>query len=98
MALLCCEANCSSADSPAVSGGGRVGEGRGVAAPETGTTEDGKAGGTQGGGRGRTIRQFPCHIVHYIDILRIVCKQLSGSETLRVSTHAVIVVPELECH
>ena len=28
----------------------------------------------------------------------IVCKQLSGSETLSVSTHVVIVVSELECH
>ena len=40
MVLLCCEANCSSTtDSPAVSGGGGVAVGRGVAASRSGTTE-----------------------------------------------------------
>ena len=43
-------------DSPAVFGGGGVGGGRGVAAPNTGITEDGGAGGTWRGGRGRTKR------------------------------------------
>ena len=33
-----------------------------------------------------------------LDIPRIAYKQLSGSGTLSLSTHAVIVVPELEYH
>ena len=51
MLVLCYEANCSSTtDSPAVSGGGDVSVGRGVAAPGSGTTEG------VGGGRGKGIR------------------------------------------
>ena len=62
--VLCCEANCSEVDSPAVFGGGGIRGGRGVAAPDTGTTEEGEAGGMWRGGRGRTKRQFACHILH----------------------------------
>ena len=52
MVLLCCEANCSSTtDSPAVSSGGGVAVGRGVAAPGSGTTEgEGEEGGRGGNG------------------------------------------------
>ena len=45
MVLLCCEVNCSSTtDSPAVSGGGGVAVGRGVATPGSGTTEGWEGG------------------------------------------------------
>ena len=87
MVLLCCEANCSEVDSLAVFGGGGVREGRGVAALETGTTEDGEADGMLRKSERKNKKTAT-------DILRIVCKYLS--ETLSVSTHAVIVVPELE--
>ena len=67
MVLLCCEANCSSVDSPAVSGGGGVRGGRGVATPDTGTTEKGEAGDMwRRRERKNKKRQLPCHIPHYI--------------------------------
>ena len=67
MVLLCCEANCSSTtDSPAVSGGGGVAVGRGVATPGSGTTEG--VGGGGGGGKGcvaeeeENITCIPSHV------------------------------------
>ena len=102
MLVLCYEANCSSTtDSPAVSGGGGVAVGRGVAAPGSGTTEGG------GGGEGerdalrrrgrRTLLAFP-HISQALVIARMACQQLSvvGLQTCAevythtCSTHAVL--------
>ena len=48
MVLLCCEATATLPDSPAVSGGGGMAVGRGVAAPGSGTTEG--IGGRGGNG------------------------------------------------
>ena len=69
-----------------------------MTAPETGTTEDGEAGGMSRRREGKNKKTAPIIVTLYISYTEN-SEETAGSQTLSFSAHAMIVmVSELECH